>query len=78
MTKQDATYKVKSMRRWYVGYRLSAGFLFAVAFTVALGTVLFFTFPCSGFWLWVVLFVVFVLYIIYKKQKPVFFIYMSS
>jgi len=67
MTKQDATYKVKSMRRWYVGYRLSAGFLFAVAFTVALGTVLFFTFPCSGFWLWVVLFVVFVLYIIYIK-----------
>jgi len=71
MTKQDAIYKVRSMRRWYVGYRLSAGFLFAAAFTVVLGTVLFFTFPCSVSWLWGVLFVTFVLYPIYTRPWKV-------
>jgi len=67
MTEQDAIYKVRSMRRWYVGYRLSAGFLFAIAFIVALGTILFFSFSCSISWLWVALLVVFALYIIFTR-----------
>src|SRR5689334_14928854 len=67
MTKQDAIYKVKSMRSWYVGYRVSAGFLFSAAFTVALGTLLFFLLSFSVSWLWGVLLVVFFLYIMYIR-----------
>ncbi|SDP96787.1 protein of unknown function [Mucilaginibacter sp. OK268] len=67
MTKQEVMYKVKSMRRWYVGYQVSAGFLFAAAFTVALGTLLFFLLSCSVTWLWVVLLIAFILYIIYTR-----------
>lgn len=71
MTKQDAIYKVRSMRRWYVGYGLSAGFLFATAFTVAVSTLLFFSFSCSVSWLWAVLFAVFILYLIFIRPWKV-------
>ena len=67
MAKQDAIYKVRSMRRWYVGYRLSAGFLFAIAFTIALGTLLFFLLSCSVSWLWGALLVIFALYTFYTR-----------
>lgn len=69
MAKQGGIHKIKSMRDWYITYRITADVIFAAAIAFALGTVLLYAFGLSDLLLGIAIFVL-ALIVLLGYHKP--------